>query len=248
QYSIAIAANTDRNRRGEEHHHHFPRAGGPAGRAGKVGKGGHGQDYQLRTAGNKIGRWRREMVSEDTEITLGLGRMLGLFFLLVAICGVFLSIGYSLGKSTAREQALNDQPTEVLAASPPTTTTIGSSEEKPAAAVTSKPDTGPPGQDQATASNPQSNLTFYKAVQQNGAHEEPAAKNNLPAITQKASAGTETAASIASSAAKQATEAAGHGANPTISHAAPVTGPGTVVVQIAALSREDDAVALAGAL
>jgi len=188
------------------------------------------------------------MASEDTEITLGAGRLLGLFFLLAALCGVFFSIGYSLGKSTAREQALNDQPTQVLAASPPTTTTIGSSEEKPAAAVTSKPDTGPPGQDQATASNPQSNLTFYKAVQQNGAHEEPAAKNNLPAITQKASAGTETAASIASSAAKQATEAAGHGANPTISHAAPVTGPGTVVVQIAALSREDDAVALAGAL
>jgi len=188
------------------------------------------------------------MASEDTEITLGAGRLLGLFFLLAALCGVFFSIGYSLGKSTAREQALNDQPTQVLAASPPTMTTIGSSEEKPAAAVASKSDTGPPGQDRATASNPQSNLTFYKAVQQNGAHEEPAAKNNAPAITQKASAGTETAASIASSPAKQATEAAGHGANPTFSHAAPVTGPGTVVVQIAALSREDDAVALAGAL
>ncbi len=33
-----------------------------------------------------------------------------------------------------------------------------------------------------------------------------------------------------------------------VTRAAPVTGPGTIVVQIAAVSREDDAVALAGAL
>src|SRR5271167_3796243 len=188
------------------------------------------------------------MASEDTEITLGAGRLLGLFFLLAALCGVFFSIGYSLGKSSAREQALNDQPTQVLAASPPPPTTIGSSEEKPAPAVTSKSETGPPAQDQASASNPQNNLTFYKAVQQNGANQEPAAKDNAPATTHKPSAATEAAAAIASSAAKQAPEAAGHGAAPTINHAAPVTGPGTVVVQIAALSREDDAVALAGAL
>ena len=33
-----------------------------------------------------------------------------------------------------------------------------------------------------------------------------------------------------------------------VSHVAPVTGAGTIVVQIAAVTREDDAVALAGAL
>ncbi len=76
------------------------------------------------------------MASEDTEITLGVGRLLGLFFLLSALCGVFFSIGYSLGKSTAREQALNDQPTSVLAASPPAAT--GNNEEKPSAAVRCK--------------------------------------------------------------------------------------------------------------
>jgi DedD protein len=37
-------------------------------------------------------------------------------------------------------------------------------------------------------------------------------------------------------------------ATAVISHTSPVTGPGTIVVQIAAVSREDDAVALAGAL
>jgi len=188
------------------------------------------------------------MASEDTEITLGTGKLLGLFFLLAAICGVFFSIGYSLGKSTAREQALNDQPTQVLAASPPVTAAASPSEEKPSAAVASKSDAVPPAQDQAPASNPPSNLTFYKAVQQNGANAQSAANGTAPTVTQKASTGTETTAASAPSAATQASEAASHGATPPISHSVPVTGPGTIVVQIAALSREDDAVALASAL
>jgi DedD protein len=187
------------------------------------------------------------MASEDTEITLGVGRLLGLFFLLSALCGVFFSIGYSLGKSTAREQALNDQPTSVLAASPPATAAPGRSEEKPSAAVAAKSDAASPAQDQ-TDSNSKSNLTFYKAVQQNGTNTESAAKDKAPAVTQKAPAGTETAAANPPSTATQTPDGAGHGAAPSAGRAAPVTGPGTIVVQIAALSREDDAVSLAGAL
>src|SRR5271165_6961245 len=119
------------------------------------------------------------MDSEDREITLGLGRMLGLFFLLVAVCGVFLSIGYSLGKSTAREQALNDEPTQVLAAAPPGATEGAG---KPSAAVASKPDAAQPSQEQATAPNVQNNLTFYKAVQQPGdSMPAPPAKDSAPA-------------------------------------------------------------------
>ena len=41
-------------------------------------------------------------VSEDTEITLGTGKMLVLFFGLVALCAVFFGMGYSLGKSSAK--------------------------------------------------------------------------------------------------------------------------------------------------
>ena len=41
-------------------------------------------------------------VSEDTEITLGTGKMLAIFFGLVALCAVFFAMGFSLGKSTAR--------------------------------------------------------------------------------------------------------------------------------------------------
>jgi cell division septation protein DedD len=37
----------------------------------------------------------------DTEITLGTGKLLGIFFALALICAVFFTMGYLLGKSTA---------------------------------------------------------------------------------------------------------------------------------------------------
>ena len=185
------------------------------------------------------------MVSEDREIRLGLGRMLGLFFLLVAVCGVFLTIGYSLGKSPAREQALNDEPTQVLAAAPP-----GATEgvDKPSAAVASKPDVASPEQEQATAPNAQNNLTFYKAVQQNGDSTPAPAKESAPAAPAVAPAPTETVAAVSAANVPPVKETAKQGATLPISPSTPVTGPGTIVVQIAAVTREDDAVALAGAL
>ena len=38
---------------------------------------------------------------KDTEITLGIGRMLVLFFTFVLVCAVFFSIGFSLGRKTS---------------------------------------------------------------------------------------------------------------------------------------------------
>lgn len=40
--------------------------------------------------------------SQDTEITLGTGKMLALFFGLVALCAVFFGVGFSLGRSSVR--------------------------------------------------------------------------------------------------------------------------------------------------
>jgi cell division protein FtsN len=40
--------------------------------------------------------------SEDTEITLGTGKMLGLFFGLVIVCAVFFGMGYTMGKSAVK--------------------------------------------------------------------------------------------------------------------------------------------------
>src|SRR5437763_2311623 len=76
--------------------------------------------------------------SEDTEITLGTGKMLALFFGLVALCAVFFGMGFSLGK--------NSSPAGVAAQAAVT----------PAVRPTAvKADT-----------RPASDLTFYKAVEQ----------------------------------------------------------------------------------
>jgi DedD protein len=40
--------------------------------------------------------------SEDTEITLGTGKMLGLFFGLVILCAVFFGMGYTMGRSAVK--------------------------------------------------------------------------------------------------------------------------------------------------
>jgi cell division protein FtsN len=185
------------------------------------------------------------MASDDTEITLGMGKLLGLFFLLAAICGVFFSIGYSLGKNTGREQALNDQP--ATAATESAAIASGSSQNKPSAVVAVRAEAEPAPQEQSATSNPQSNLTFYKAVQQTGAVAPLPPKETPSTAPANATAAPESAPVTT---AKSATppSAASFSPAPQVTRPAPVTGPGTIVVQIAAISREDDAVALAGAL
>ena len=37
---------------------------------------------------------------QDTEITLGTGKLLGMFFLLVVVCAAFFTMGYMLGRSS----------------------------------------------------------------------------------------------------------------------------------------------------
>jgi cell division septation protein DedD len=46
----------------------------------------------------------QQQESQDTEVTLGVGKLLGLFFLLVVLCGVFFSLGYSLGKGSQKSE------------------------------------------------------------------------------------------------------------------------------------------------
>ena len=182
--------------------------------------------------------------SDDTEITLGVGKLLGLFFLLAAICGVFFSIGYSLGKSSGREQALNDQPAQVSTSSDAASPASANGANKPSAALAAKSDTQPA--EDANGKDQQSSLTFYKAVQQNDttAAAQPVQTASKPAETTPPARPATAAPAVSPS----SSEIASKPAPTVISHTSPVTGPGTIVVQIAAVSREDDAVALAGAL
>ena len=115
--------------------------------------------------------------------------------------------------------------------------------------IASKPATDPAAQTQASEPTTQKPLTFYKAVQEGPGNAQPPAKENPPAATKPPVVEVSPAPAQPSKSVQPA-EAAGHSTASTlpVGHAAPMTGPGTIVVQIAALSREDDAVALAGAL
>jgi cell division septation protein DedD len=57
------------------------------------------------------------MASHDTEITLGTGKMLALFFGLVALCGLFFGLGFSLGRGSVHSSASAD-PTQVSGSGP----------------------------------------------------------------------------------------------------------------------------------
>ncbi len=180
------------------------------------------------------------MTADDTEITLGAGKLLGLFFLLAAICGVFFSIGYSLGRTSGHEQALNDQAANAAVAAPAPTT---GSDNKPSAGISVKAESTP-----ATGSaDTQTPMTFYKAVQQNSTDAQ-ATPDAKPATDAKAvKPGDLISGRVVASQPPPVTT------TPVVKttetpRSSPVTGPGTIVVQIAAVSREDDAVALAGAL
>ncbi len=84
--------------------------------------------------------------SQDTEITLGTGKLLVLFFGLVGICALFFAVGYSLGRK-----------------SEPAITTASAAASPQIVPGTTKASSGSP----ATAP-----MTFYKAVEQKDANPE----------------------------------------------------------------------------
>ena len=136
---------------------------------------------------------------QDTEITLGTGRMLGLFFGLVILCAVVFAMGFSLGKNSVKMQN-GDQATTptVVQAGKRTSPTSSPSESK------QTPD-----------------MTFYKSVGQSDTSSElsPAPNSANP-----------------------------HGnkdTSPAVDAAEPTNG---YFVQVAAVSKQDDAEALVEAL
>jgi cell division septation protein DedD len=106
----------------------------------------------------------------DTEITLGVGKLLGLFFGLVILCGIALGVGYSLGRNSARQAAA----AEASAATAPANQ-VPSSSSKPGAAQVASPrnpdcTTGDNCPTQSASAPSTSDLTFYQSVQQKDTH------------------------------------------------------------------------------
>jgi DedD protein len=142
-------------------------------------------------------------VSEDTEITLGTGKMLALFFGLVALCAVFFGMGFSLGKNSTRPTG-----------DPLSTTGV--------------PNTVRPTAVKAAEPRPSSDLTFYKAVEQKDPTTQLAAKaDDTPVSTAKPASADNDAPP-----------------DPT----AVVAGQTNYFVQVAAVSKQEDAQALVDAL
>jgi DedD protein len=137
--------------------------------------------------------------STDTEITLGTGKLLFLFFFLVGICSLFFALGYSLGRKS-------DGITTASAASAPQ---VSASAAKPAVGDSAQQ---PP-------------MSFYKSVEQKDANSELAA----PSAEAKSETATQT---------PEATSQPAATAPPS----------GGYFVQVAAVSKQDDADALVDAL
>ncbi len=153
------------------------------------------------------------MDSQDTEITLGTTKLLGLFFGLVIVCAVFFALGYTLGRRS--DMGL----TSASAAAPLQAAYSG---RKPA----------------SSASQPAPSMTFYKAVEQKDA-----STQLTPAATDT---GSTTADQSAASPASSSGSASSQSANPPDPMAA--IPAGGYFVQVAAVSKRDDAEALVDAL
>jgi cell division septation protein DedD len=150
---------------------------------------------------------------QDTEITLGTGKLLFLFFSLVGVCALFFGLGYSLGRKS--EPAL--------------TTTTAAVSPVPQPSTNASKASG-----NAAAAQP---MTFYKAVEQKNATPEltPAAETKTDSTTQSGPA--------ASNAAQPANNTPATPPDPTTT----LPSPG-YFVQVAAVSKQEDADALVDAL
>jgi DedD protein len=143
--------------------------------------------------------------AEDTEITLGTGKMLALFFGLVALCAVFFGMGFSLGKSS------------VKSGSDPVSGVATPGGVRPTAVKSNNP-------------RPPSDLTFYKAVGQKDAD----AQLTTGSTDAPASPGAATKSQADDSTAPPALNA--------------VSSQNSYFVQVAAVSKQEDAQALVDAL
>lgn len=151
--------------------------------------------------------------TQDTEITLGTAKLLGLFFGLVTICAVFFALGYTLGRKSD------------VGLIPSAMTPLASNNSaKPA----------------SSNSQPAPSMTFYKSVEQKDANAQ-----LTPATASNSAAADQTNASQ-SGAAAAATETSSQNSNPP-DPLAPVSA-GAYFVQVAAVSKQEDAESLVDAL
>jgi cell division septation protein DedD len=164
--------------------------------------------------------------SQDTEITLGTAKLLGLFFGLVIVCAVFFALGYTLGRKS-----------DAGLAAAGTVAPLQSSSNglKPA------------GSASAQAAPP---MTFYKAVEQKDANPQLTPASTAAAPTTPATTGQAVSPSLGASSPGASLPGTQAQASQTASPTDPMVALPTAgyFVQVAAVSKQDDAEALVDAL
>ncbi|HXZ80497.1 MAG TPA: SPOR domain-containing protein [Terriglobales bacterium] len=146
------------------------------------------------------------MGEQDTEITLGTVRLLGLFFGLVIVCGAFFGLGFSMGRSSAKSTLmLTDNPASTL------------------------PSSGAP----KASANAATKI----------AESSPAADNATPAAVTKSPQAADPSTVLAA-----APEPKGESDSNQATAPPPVAAASGYLVQVAAVTKQEDAEALVGAL
>lgn len=149
---------------------------------------------------------------QDTEIILGTGKLLAIFFVLVAICGTFFGLGYALGRNSGPMALQNG-----------TASTVNSSGAKPGAGV--------------TVTSPRIVVTSAPDASASAQVEQtppaqPAATDNAPSADNQPSASVVPVSASASQSTTASEPAAG----------------GNITVQVAAVTKQEDADVLVAAL
>jgi DedD protein len=174
------------------------------------------------------------------EITLSTASLLGIFFGLVLICGVFFGFGYSMGRGTGQGAQAASLRTGPAAQSDEPPTAANEPSEPPAA----------PSQDNADApakAAPPVSIRHAKPDDADDASAEDAAPAPPKHVSQALVAATESAAAAVKPSARVAPAPATVASTPE-PVAAPAPGTGQPMVQIAAVARQEDADVLVSAL
>jgi len=177
----------------------------------------------MRKAPNLRNHKKGTMISQqqepqDTEIVLGTGKLLVIFFSLVILCGTFFGLGYSVGHSSSPMAIQTGQAGKSSA----------SSGSKPLAGVTVA----------TPAANSQETVPFAT----NDSSSTSAPQTDLGNAQNQSAAATDNSANM--------TAANGAGQPDSPRNAAPELAPesGAITVQVAAVTKQEDAQALVSAL
>jgi DedD protein len=189
-----------------------------------------------------------EEPKSDADLTLGIGSLLSIFFGVVLICGIFFGFGYSMGRR-------NSHATVAPAAS---TSPIPANELSGAPLKPQQPDGAAPSEE-ANATNPDASKSApaKPPAQDEAVTSKPAKAPAPPAASSKATRVSEPTTPDPSLNAVPFTHRAPLPGKPHAGVMAPLAqAPGDspivpgqpIMVQIAAVSRQEDAEVLAGAL